>query len=172
VSRATALLLALTVTGCGFGESQGSIDPARRDALVLQPADLPAGYRRSEVDLQPLVVRYRWTGDEEAVGVLVVESTAQVFASKDEAEEALATEREELDSAEPEWQPIGEPGLGDESFAATVLTDVRYYRVHWRAANAFASLRIEGTEGELALEHVLELARTQERRMSEAVSDA
>jgi hypothetical protein len=166
------LLFVLTLTACGFGGSQGTIDPAQRDALVLQPDDLPRGYRRSTVDSQPLLVRYRWTGDDEAVGVLIVDSGAEVFSSSSGAEDALSAAREELDAAEPKWQPIGEPGLGDESFAATVLTHVRYYRVHWREANTSASLRIEGTEGELALEHVLELARKQERRISDAFGDS
>jgi hypothetical protein len=171
VRRAAGLVLALALSGCGVGESKRTIDPAERDQLVLQPGDLPAGYRRSRGDLQPLLVRYRWSGDEQAVGALVVESTAEVFASQSAAEEALAAARERLDAAEPEWQPIGEPGLGDESFGATVLTDVRYYRVHWREANAAASIRIEGTEGELAFEDVLEVARKQERRLATAAAN-
>ena len=82
--------------------------------------------------------------------------------SSDAADTGLEAAGADLD----DWQPIGEPGLGDESFAATrVRGDLRFYRVHWREANVLASLRLNGAEGRFPFSDALELAREQEKRI-------
>jgi hypothetical protein len=64
-----------------------------------------------------------------------------VLGSRDAAEEWLETERDALDR-KPDWQPIDEPGLGDESFAATVhQAGLRRYQVFWRDYNRARSVR-------------------------------
>ena len=80
----------------------------------------------------------------------------------------MSEAREELDDSELDWQPIGEPGLGDESFASTVVRGtVRSYRVIWRDGNVTAHLGVGGRKG-LAFADALALAEKQERRISDA----
>jgi len=100
----------------------------------------------------------------------VIESKADLFDSSAGAKDDFDAARADADEGEPEWQPIGEPGLGDESFAATLLegtqaSGVRFYQVVWREDNSTASLNVNGFAQGLTLEDVLELARAQERRI-------
>ena len=85
------------------------------------------------------------------------------------AEEDFEAARADLDEIEGSWRPIDEPGLGDESFAATsVGGGVRYFLVFWREDNATATLNVNGFDRKLALADVLELARKQEDRVDGA----
>jgi hypothetical protein len=105
----------------------------------------------------------------------VIESRVDLFESAGGAEDDLEAAREELGETDSRWQPIDEPGLGDQSFAATylqpgALSSVRSYLVVWRDDNATASVFVNGFEGRLPLETVLELARDQQRRISAAAA--
>ena len=163
---------------------------AELEKLVLQPDDLPRSFMRFDEGRQIAAdlpagaradparfgrrdgwkARYRRAGTIQTTGPLVIESKADLFDSSDGAADDFDAARADTDESEPEWQPIGEPGLGDESFAATLLqgtesSGVRFYQVVWREKNAVASLNVNGFARGLALEDALELARAQERRI-------
>jgi hypothetical protein len=110
-----------------------------------------------------VTARYRRLASETTDGPVTVESRAHVLDSSDAADEQLETARADVGDS----QPIGEPGLGDESFAATrAHSGVRYYGVYWREANVTASLALNGVEGRFPFSDALELARTQEERIA------
>lgn len=185
--RAALILLVLSLTGCVFGDD-GGIATGELQQLVLQPEDLTRQFlrfdegRQTRTDLpqgrradparfgrhEGWKARYR-----QSRGALVIVSTADLFESSGGAEDDLEAARADVTEDELGWQAIDEPGLGDESFAATLVqggagTRVRYYQVVWREANVTASLNVNGFDGRLALADVLELARKQERRISDA----
>jgi hypothetical protein len=166
VKRAALGLVAL-VAGCGLGGDEKTIDEARLDELVLQrddvSADLRAVWARNLGGRPITTVRYGRAG-----APLSIESSAHVLTSREAAAERLEAERDALDR-KPDWDPIDEPGLGQESFAATVgQAGIRRFEVFWREHNAAASLKVEAFEGRLPLADVLALARKQERRISDA----
>ena len=190
--RALLLLAILGLAGCSLtGEDGGaSIEVAELEKLVLQPEDLPRSFMRFDEGRQIAAdlpegaradparfgrqegwkARYRRAGTVRTTGPLVIESKADLFDSSGGAEDDFDAARADTDESEPEWQPIGEPGLGEESFAATLLqgaetSGIRIYQVVWRENNAVASLNVNGFARGLALEDALELARAQERRM-------
>jgi hypothetical protein len=198
VHRAVLLLAILGLAGCSLTGDDGgtSIEVAELEKLVLQPNDLPRSFVRFDEGRQIAAdlpegaradparfgrldgwkARYRRAGIVETAGLLVIESKADVFDSGEGAEDDFDAARADTDESEPEWQPIGEPGLGDESFAATLLqgsetSGVRFYQVVWREDNAVASLNVNGFARGLALEDALELARAQEKRI-ETVADS
>jgi hypothetical protein len=191
-----SLLLALNGCSLTDGDGGASIEVAELEKLVLQPEDLPRSFVRFDEGRQIAAdlptgaradparfgrrdgwkARYRRAGTLQTTGPLVIESKADLFDSSHGAEDDFDAARADTDESEPEWQPIGEPGLGDESFAATLLegtetSGVRFYQVVWREDNATASLNANGFARGLALEDVLELARAQERRI-EAAADS
>jgi hypothetical protein len=177
------------------GEDGAMVELNELSALVLQPEDLPAVFDRFDEGRQAMAdnpggsradparfgrqdgwkARYRRPGTPRTEGPLVVESRADLFDSSGGAKDELEAARRDLEDGELEWQPIDEPGLGDESFAATLVqsggtSGVRFYQVYWREANVTASLSVNGFESRLALAEALELARKQERRISRASS--
>ena len=157
----------VVLAGCDFGGDGKTIEEARADELVLQRSDVPPGLRPAYVRTvsgRPVsTVRFARTGT-----ALSIESSVNVLDSRDAAEERLDAERDALDR-KPDWLPIDEPGLGDESFAATVRqAGLRRYEVFWREHNAAASLKVEDFEGRMALADVLALARKQEQRITDA----
>jgi hypothetical protein len=193
VRRALLLLLVLSLTACVVGGDDGGIDARELQQLVLQPEDLTRQYLRFDEGRQSGTdapggrradpsrfgrregwkARYRRPGSRATAGALVIESKADLFESSGGAEEDFDAARADLAGDELGWQAIDEPGLGDESFAATLVqggagTRIRYYQVVWREANVTASLNVNGFEGRLPLADVLELARKQERRISVA----
>lgn len=189
--RRAVLLLVVILAGCSLGGDEASIDRAELDGLVLQPddvppvfvrfdqgrqirADAPSGSRanQSRFDrIEGWKARYRRGGTLETAGPLVIESRADLFESPEGAEQDLEAARTDLDAGAPAWKPIDEPGLGDESFAATfVQGGVRYYQAFWRDDNATATLNVNGFEGKLALSEVLALARKQQERIAGAAS--
>jgi hypothetical protein len=164
VKRAFLWLVAL-LAGCAFGGEKERIDEARADELVLQHQDVDPGFRQMwsrNLGGRPVSeVQYRRDA-------LTIRSAAHVLSSEDAADEGLDTAREAL-RRKPAWQPIDEPGLGDESFAATVLQEgVRHYEVVWRESNAAASLTVTAFDDALPLADVLELARRQQLRLERA----
>jgi hypothetical protein len=192
VHQALLLLAILGLAGCSLTGDDGgaSFEVGELKNLVLQPEDLPRSFMRFDEGRQIAAdlpegaradparfgrqdgwkARYRQAGTVQTAGPLVIESKADVFDSEEGAEDDFEAARAETDESEPEWQPIGEPGLGDESFAATLLqgpesSGVRFYQVVWREDNAVASLNVNGFARGLALEDALELARAQERRI-------
>jgi hypothetical protein len=159
----------IALAGCSVGGDEKSIDEARVDDLLLQPADVGRGfqptYGRNLADRPVAEVRYR-----RARAPLSIESAAHVFVSSEAAGKRLDAERSAI-GEKPGWQPIGEPGLGDESFAATLVqAGTRSYTVFWRQGNATASLGAVAREDELPFADVLELARKQQRRMADAAA--
>jgi hypothetical protein len=198
VRRAVLFLAILGLAGCSLTGEDGaaSIEAAELKKLVLQPDDLPPSFTRFDEGRQITAdlpegaradparfgrldgwkARYRRAGTVQTTGPLVIESKADLFNSGDGAEDDFEAAQGDTDESEPEWQPIGEPGLGDESFAATLLqgtetSGVRFYQVVWREDNAVASLNVNGFARGLSLEDVLELARAQEDRI-EAVAES
>jgi hypothetical protein len=193
VYRTALLLLVLSLTACVVGDDDGGIEARELQQLVLQPEDLTVPFQRFDEGRQASTdapggrradpsrfgrregwkARYRRPGSRATAGALVIESKADLFESSGGAEEDIDAARADLAEDELGWQAIDEPGLGDESFAATLVqgaagTRVRYYQVVWREANVTASLNVNGFEGRLPLADVLELARKQERRISVA----
>jgi hypothetical protein len=190
--RQLVALSLLVLAGCSLGGgNEASITRSELEQLVLQPDDLPRvfvrfdegrqisadapGGRRSDPSrfdrIEGWKARYRRSGTSRTAGPLVIESRADLFESADGAVEDLETARADLRESAPAWQPIDEPGLGDESFAATSVVGggVRYYQVFWRADNATGALDVNGFDGKLSLEDVLELARKQQRRIARAM---
>jgi hypothetical protein len=196
--RGAVLVLVLGLVGCAFGGGGDvTIDLAELPRTVLQPGDLPVVFRRFDEGRQVLAdnpggrrsdrdrfgrrdgwkARYHRSGSQQTPGPLVVESRVDLFEASGGAEDDLQAAREDLADDALEWQPIDEPGLGDESFAATVVEPglgegVRHYRVYWRDDNVTAFINVNGFEGRVALEEVLELARKQQGRISTAAGSS
>jgi hypothetical protein len=192
VRRALSLLvLALAACGCSFGGDDTTIARQELPDLVLQQADLPRTFFRFDEGRQAIVdspggrradatrfgredgwkARYRRSGTERTKGPLVVESRADLFASDGGAKDDLDAARDDLAEGELDWEPIDEPGLGEESFAVTLVQGgVRFYQVVWRDANVTASLSANGFEPRLALGEVLALARAQQEHIAAAAS--
>jgi hypothetical protein len=180
-------LLLFALAGCSFGGGdEASIERNELDQLVLQPEDLSPVFVRFDEGRQVLAdsptggradpsrfdriggwkARYRRPGTSQTAGPLVIVSRADLFDSADGSQEDFETARADLGAG---WKPIDEPGLGDESFAATFIqAKVRYYQVFWRDDNATATLDANGYDGKVALEDVLDLARKQHRRIARA----
>jgi hypothetical protein len=188
--RLVAFVL-IALAGCSVGGDDRTIAVRALPKLVLQPADLPRAFLRFDQGRQILVdspggrrkdparfgrqdgwkARYRRAASQQTAGPVVIESRADVFESSDGAKEDLDAARADLDDSELDWRPIDEPGLGDESFAATHVEaglgkGVRYYQVYWRDANVTASLSLNGFEGRFPLSDALALARKQEKRIA------
>jgi hypothetical protein len=190
--RRALLVLVLLLPGCSLGgEDGGGVELGELSTVVLQPGDLPSDVERfdegrqvsadnpggSRADPNRFGRREGWKARYRRGGTraLVIESRADLFESGSGAEDEFDAARSDVAEGELPWQPISEPGLGDESFAATLVQPgvgkgVRYYQVVWRDDNVTASLNVNGFEGQLALEDVLELARKQERRISAAAA--
>ena len=170
--RLLVAFVLIGVTGCSVGGETKAIDDDRVEQLVLQPADVGREFHRTTIDNRAadaaVEVRYRHIDPASPRRPLWIESRARVFASVEAAEETFEGERSRL-AAKRAWQPIGEPGLGDESFAATVVdAQKRSYAVFWRAENATASLEVVALRDRLPFSDVLELARKQDERIAEA----
>jgi hypothetical protein len=189
-----ALVLLLLLAGCSIGGDDGAmVELGELPRLVLQPADLPRVFQRFDEGRQVLAdnpggsradperfgrrdgwkARFHRSGTQDTAGPIVVESRVDLFESSSGAEDELEAARSDLMEDDAEWQPIDEPGLGDESFAATLVQEsggsgVRHYRVYWRDGNMTAFLNVNGFETRLPLEEVLELARKQESRIASA----
>jgi hypothetical protein len=189
---ALCVLGLLSLAGCSLGGDAASIEQSELDRLVLQPADLPSVFVRFDQGRQLSAdapsgrradpsrfgridgwkARFRRPGAGRTAGPHVIESRADLFESASGAEDDFEAAREELAADGLGWMPIDEPGLGDESFAATVVQagggDVRRYRVFWRDDNATATLEVDGFDGKLALADALELAEKQQRWIARA----
>ena len=170
MKRASLWLVAL-LAGCSFSGEKQTIDEARADRLVLQREDVDPRFRQTWIrnlgGFPGSEVLYRRSYSPRVPGPLRIKSKADVLRSADDADERLDAARDALGSGA--WQPIAEPGLGDESFAATVVQGgVRRYDVAWREANATATLSVTAFEDALPLAAVLELARKQQRRLEAA----
>lgn len=189
-----ALLLVVLVAGCSLtGGDEATIERQELEQLVLQPEDVPRVFlrfdqgRQSSTDspagrradpsrfdrIDGWKARYRRPGTRRTAGPLVIESKADLFESAGGAEDDFEAARADLDEDDVRWSPIDEPGLGDESFAATLrqgteTSGVRFYQVVWREDNVTASILANGFERRLSLEDVLELAQAQQRRLSAA----
>jgi hypothetical protein len=158
------LVLAAVLGGCGVGEDDAAVQRRDLPRTVLQQADMPSSYRPvASGAAEP----GGWFARYQAPNGRLVESRVDLFVSADDATDGLVDARQELAEGAREWQPIDEPGLGQESFAATdVQGRVRSYLVVWRDANIRASVSLRGPEVTLPLSEVLALARAQEARIS------
>jgi hypothetical protein len=162
--RRVVLLVIASGLLAGCGSDEGTVGVGALRTVVLQQADLPAGYRRIDVGE---LTDAGWYAHY--AGHLDVVSRAVVFSSSGGATEGLDRERELLTASREEWQPIDEPGLGSESFAATVVAaGVRHYRVAWRRSNVAAALWVSGPTTGLPLGDVLALARAQDEHIADA----
>ena len=189
------ITLAVLLAGCSLtGNGGGSVEPDQLEKLVLQQEDLSAEFLRFDEGRQISAdspggsrsdparfgrtegwkARYRRSGTAETPGPLVIESRADLFESADGARDELDVAGEDLTGGDLAWQRIDNPGIGDESFAVTLLQSsesagVRFYQVFWRDDNVTASVNANGFEPRLALAEVLALARKQQRRIARAV---
>jgi hypothetical protein len=167
VRRLPLLLFAVLAAGCVFGGDETAVEAESPAELVLQASDLP-GF---EVDsstggVRRWTTRYRRTAAQ--TGPLMVESTVEISNTGDEAEARFSAARAELPESSG-WQPIGEPGLGAESFASTRVGEgARSYEVVFRDANVTAWVSVNGREGQLPFAEALAVAEKQERQISEA----
>ena len=166
--RPPLFLFAVFAAGCVFGGDETAVEGESPAELVLQASDLP-GF---EVDsstggVQRWTTRYR-RSTAALTGPLVVESTVEISSTGDEAEARFSAARAELPESSG-WQPIGEPGLGAESFASTRVGEgARSYKVVFRDANVTAWMSVNAREGQLPFAEALALAEKQERQISEA----
>jgi hypothetical protein len=199
-ARASALfLLALLLGGCVVGDDEKQIDRSAVSTLVLAPGDLsdvwvpfnsgrqvsadaPAGTRSNPERFGRVdgwIARFRRPGSQKSSGPLVIESRADLFESAGGAEDELSTARSEVGraiGARPVAEPLADPAIGEEAFAATILQksggggipDVRFYLISWRHQNVVASIFVNGFERKLTLAQALGLARAQERRIARA----
>jgi hypothetical protein len=199
-ARASALLLlALLLGGCVVGDDEKQIDRSAVSTLVLAPGDLPAVWvpfnsgRQVSADapagarsnpqrfgrLDGWIARFRRPGSQQTSGPLVIESRADLFESAGGARDELATARSEVGTAigaRPATEPLADPDLGEEAFAATILqksggggiADVRFYLITWRHQNVVATLFVNGFDQKVTLAQALDLARAQERRIARA----
>jgi hypothetical protein len=172
--RRVSLGLVAVLTGCTLAGEEKTIDERRADELVLQREDVDPGFRQTWIrnlgrGRTRSEVQYR-RRPSPARRPLRITSAAEVLESGEAADAMLDAASEAL-RRKSAWQPIAEPGLGDESFAATVLqSGVRHYDVFWRAANVTASLSVTAAEDAVPLGDVLELARKQDERIDAAAS--
>ena len=173
--RRVSLGLVALLTGCTLAGEKQTIDERRADELVLQREDVHPAFRQTWIrhlgrGRTRSEVEYRRRPSPALVGPLRINSAADVLESEEAAEDVLGAAHDAL-RARTAWQPIAEPGLGNESFAATVLqSGVRHYDVFWRAANVTASLSVTAAEDAVPLGYVLALARKQDERL-EAAAD-
>jgi hypothetical protein len=194
VRIAVCITALLGLAGCSIGGDEASIERRDLAQVVLQPDDVPRVFFRFDYGRQIAAdlpggeradpgrferedgwkARFRRPGTPATAGPLVIESRVDLFASAGGAGEDLDAARDELAASQLGWRAIDEPGLGDESFAATFVQHgvgrVRHYQVFWRQDNATASVTANGFEGNFALADVLELARKQERRIEGAAN--
>jgi hypothetical protein len=183
------LLFAVVIlAGCAVGDADdATIERTELSRTVLQPEDLPRVFFRFDQGRQLIAdtlpgrrsdparfgriegwkARYRRPGSTMTRGPLVIDSRSDLFESSGGAKDDFGAAGDDLKDSEFGWKPIDEPGLGDESFAATFVEgSVRYYQAFWRDDNVTATLNVNGFEGKLALADVLELARKQQRRIA------
>ncbi len=189
--RPLALLVAvLLLGGCSLTEDDGgsTVSAEELERLVLQPEDVGRGFVRFDEGRQGIAdtggdpaqfgrmegwkARYR-AGTNATRGPLVVASLADLFESSDGAADHLEALRAERTSPESGWQPAEDPGLGDESYALTLVQGtgpraVRSYVVAWRRGELTGSVDVNGFERGLTLDDAVALAQKQARRMDEA----
>jgi hypothetical protein len=192
---ASALAVVLLVAACGGDDDEQTVTRAELPRVVLQPADLPRAWVRFDEGrqigpdappgpradrsrfgrIEGWKARYRRPGSSTTSGALVIESRADLF--------------EDVDGAERDYDLLADapipgttarrdpaPQLGDEALAASFLqgdeqNGVRFYVIAWRDDNVVASLAANGFARSFTLEHALELARKQARRLARAAAD-
>lgn len=184
--RALVAAAVFALAGCSLGGDDGpAIEAAQLSKLVLQPADLPRVFiqfdegRQAATD-QPGAApdrfgradgwkaRYRRPGSVSTAGPLVVESKADLFGGSGGAGDELERARDNL----PEGFALEstDPGIGEESFAATGTQGsgrftVRFYLAAWRYENAVGSVLVNGFDRRVTLAQTVALARKQQRRI-------
>jgi hypothetical protein len=168
VRRLPLLFFAALAAGCVFDGEGGAVEAGSPATLVLQPYHLP-GFKVSSTTGggRRWTTRYR-RSTAAGTGALAVKSTVEISSTGQEAKERFVVVRAELPKSGG-WQPIGEPGLGAESFASTRVGDgARAYEVVWRDANVMARVSVSGREGQVPFADALALAEKQQRQISEA----
>jgi hypothetical protein len=193
VRVALALVLIALASGCSLGGDGATIEVAQLKDLVLQPADVPAAFRRFDEGRQVMAdspggsradparfgrqdgwkARYNRSGTRRTMGALVIESRVDVFESADGAKDDFDAAKRERGGLS--GQEVEAPDLGDDSFAVTLLqgtpqSGVRFYLLFWRTENATASVLTNGFAHGMKLEDAVALARKQARRIEAAAS--
>jgi hypothetical protein len=174
VRRVASLLAVALLAGCG-SHAPGGIPPWKARTLVLQPPDLPPGFRSIGAGAQnPFTARDTdpkrfgrkggWYADYRrapgaAAGPLIVQSQVDVFGDAKGAHRELEADRARLRAA----RPIPVAQIGDESFAAAVegtgAPGALIYTFVWRRQNVTSSLVVTGLRGKLRLSQAVPLAR-------------
>ena len=170
MKRASLWLVAL-LAGCSFSDEKRTIDEARADQLVLQREDVDPHFRQTWVrnlgGRPGSEVLYRRSYSPTVPGPFRIRSRADVLRSADDADERLGAARDALGSGA--WQPIAEPGLGDESFAATVVQGgVRRYDVAWRGGQCDRNVERHRVRGRSSVGRRPRAGPEQQRRLEAA----
>ena len=190
--RPLALLIAvLSLAGCSLTDDDddegSSVTGQELAQLVLQPGDLGIALVRFDEGPQGIAesgnatrfgraegwkARYRRTGTTATRGPLVVASLVDLFESSEGAGDHLEALRAERTSPESGWQAAEDPGLGDESYALTLVQGtggqaVRSFFVAWRQRELTGSVDANGFDRGMTLADVVSLARKQALRMEE-----
>jgi hypothetical protein len=185
---AVALLALALLAGCG-SHKEPRLGEAELEQLVLQPADLPAGYSQFDFGRQEKrdahagprsdgarfgrqdgwKARYR---DPDPKEPHTVESRADVFVDSNGAKEDLSAYADEFERAAVNgWRVVEVRGIGDDTRAATLLqgpreSGLRFYTVAWREGRLTGSVTLSGFDRDTPLEDVLRLARRQHQGMT------
>ncbi len=195
-----AVLLLVACSRAAEPASTPAVGPGELGGLVLQPADVPPTLTR--FDEGPLGVgdtpsgrrgdprrfgrqggwkaRYRETSPSAGKPPLVVDSRVDLFSTEPGAGSDLVAYKAEfqgiVSSLKGSAKLVTVPKLGAETVAMTLVQGggprFRLYTIAWRAGNVTASVSVNGLDGALTVDQVLELARKQDRRIGEAMNRA
>jgi hypothetical protein len=185
------MALAAVVAGAACeGSADGVLVRGPASRLVLQPRDAPAGMARfgsapdgstrsfgsgGSDEPEPRatwVSRYRQVDPAVVEGPLVVESSAALFDTVNDARVDLARARGGLQGLGGADR-VSLPSIGEESYAVTFEQPatpraVRFVVIAWRFGNATASLTVQGFD--VTPEDAVPLARAQQRHLEEAAA--
>jgi hypothetical protein len=182
-----AVVAAAVFVLAGCGSSGKTIPKDELSKLVLQRADLPAGfaafYQGPELSADQTgsrsdpnrfgrtggwIARYNRGGSPKTSGPLVVASRVDLFKDAGGAKRELALYPALLQQAGAKKVDLG--SLGEQAVGVTMLrtgaVNVRSYAIAWREHNATAELELNGFK--LTLPAALALARKQEKRLRQA----
>ena len=183
------LAVVALLAGCSLGGGESAaIEAGELERLVLQPEDVPRGFQQFDEGRKGISetpggrrggegwkARYRRQGSPETEGPLVISSVVDRFESESDAEEGLAEQRAALAEGELQWEPAGEPDVGDESLAMAFeqvagASSVAFFVVAWQDANVTATVEVNGFAGKVEIGDAVELARKQAERIEQAAT--
>jgi hypothetical protein len=168
------------LAGCGSHGDRG-IPASRARELVLQPSDLPRGFRSigggaenpftaNDTDPERFGRTGGWFADyrkppQATDGPLIVHSQVDVFDDAKGADRELESVRARFGTA----SSIEDPRLGEESVAAKVAGSgtpgALIYTFAWRQRNVVSTLVVSGLRGRLELSEAAALGRRAAKRV-------